>query len=240
MYYSPAMTRPTLKKQPFNAEAKRRLKRPAAFSDADMERIETQIILFNAAKNNVMDTFERMPRDKQLRVMDMQNTKDGFSPLMNACMNGHSAVADHLVKLGAKTELRDHDGRTALNHATARGSLPIISILLDAGVDIDTPDNVGCTPLMTAVLRKNYPVVSLLLERGCDLNAGNVTGSTALELAQNNGATAIAALITDIAKSRHLQAELSGIQQGLAGDLTVSRPLTLKKPVLKKPRARRL
>ncbi len=49
----------------------------------------------------------------------------GLTPLMYACKyNSSSAVADFLIQNGAKTELKDKNGKTALDYAKANPAFP--------------------------------------------------------------------------------------------------------------------
>jgi ankyrin repeat protein len=196
------------------------------YSAEEMQFIETQIIFFNAAKNNVMDTFERMPLERQHAVMNRQN-KEGTSPLMNACRNGHEHVVRHLLGLGVDTTLFDGNGWTALTHAASRGSVPIMAQLLDAGADIDWQDKERWTPLMEAASKNNPEAVALLLERGCGLVQRGVDGMNATEIATDGGFPAIAGMIEKARAARALKAELDSLK-GLPQDISVARPLKVK------------
>jgi ankyrin repeat protein len=227
------MTKRTKGKSGFNAAADRktRASKPAAYTADDVALLERRLLFSNAAKNGVMDTFRRMPREEQLSVLDWQNGT-GVTPLMNACRNGHEEAAAHLLHLNANVALYDANGWSALTFAAARGATGIVRLLLDAKADMDWQDTERWTPLMAAASKRHIDTARLLLDRGCRTDARGVDGLKARDIARDEGCIVIVAMIEMAEAARLLRSELEGINGGLPQNLAVSAPLRLLK---KKP-----
>ena len=63
--------------------------------------------------------------------VNAQDTKYGFSPLMVAAKNGHSATVELLLGSGANPHLLDKAGRSALVHAQSKGNAQVVALLTD-------------------------------------------------------------------------------------------------------------
>ena len=57
------------------------------------------------------------------------------TPLLEACKEGHTAVAEVLVDAGAALNVTSKNGRTALDFVAENGPLPLARLLLSAGAD---------------------------------------------------------------------------------------------------------
>ncbi|WP_176488416.1 ankyrin repeat domain-containing protein [Candidatus Regiella insecticola] len=102
---------------------------------------------------------------KELSAFINAVDKNGLTPLQVATQNGHSKVADYLMRVGASyytddkfneinnAELSvfinavDKNGRTELYLAAHRGRLELVQYLVAAGADVNIADVNGLTPL---------------------------------------------------------------------------------------------
>eukprot|EP00730_Choanoeca_flexa_P009566 TRINITY_DN12671_c0_g1_i6.p1 TRINITY_DN12671_c0_g1~~TRINITY_DN12671_c0_g1_i6.p1 ORF type:complete len:128 (+),score=16.15 TRINITY_DN12671_c0_g1_i6:59-385(+) len=64
-----------------------------------------------------------------------------------ACLDGHLAVAEMLIRKGADMEAKDKDNRTPLHFACVNGHLAVAEMLIGKGADMEAKDWVGRTPL---------------------------------------------------------------------------------------------
>jgi ankyrin repeat protein len=122
---------------------------------------------------------------------------DGTTPLHWAAHFDNLAVADLLIKSGAKVTAPNRYGVTPLWLACINGSAPMIERLLEAGADPNTRMAEGDTALMTAARTGNVAAVRALLTRGARVNeVESWKGQTALMwAAASNNAAAVEALI---------------------------------------------
>lgn len=87
--------------------------------------------------------------DFQLKLGVLANIERGdrkLTPLFDATVIGHRAVADVLLRNGANVNAADSEGWTCLHHAAAKGDLPLAKLLVKRGADIKAADNKGKTP----------------------------------------------------------------------------------------------
>ncbi len=57
----------------------------------------------------------------------------GYTPLMEAAVNGYSEIVRILLKNGARIDLKDNNGKTALKMAESNNHKEVIQILKNAG-----------------------------------------------------------------------------------------------------------
>lgn len=65
------------------------------------------------------------------------------TPLSLSARNGHEAIVELLLEIGADLESRNVDGQTALMHAARNGHEAIARLLLMNGADLDSEDESG-------------------------------------------------------------------------------------------------
>ena len=84
----------------------------------------------------------------------------------------------------------------ALHAAAANGQLAVIKEMLKWGASVDLPNSIGATPLMmAAAVCGHEPSVKALLRANANTELRESDGRTALQLAEDEGNTAIAELI---------------------------------------------
>ena len=100
------------------------------------------------------------------------NQKDGqgLYPLHYAVQRGDAQVAEILIVLGAKPDMRDPAGKTPLRYAIDRKQIPMARMLVDRGADPFIADAAGSTPA-EAVLGAGPEMT------GAVFNAKNIDGS---------------------------------------------------------------
>ena len=96
--------------------------------------------------------------------------REGTTPLMLACNDGHTGTVKQLLGRGANVRAApssgDFEGRTALHEACEGGHEDCVAVLLSVqGIEVDRADKRGATPLLLALKNKHIVVVGLLLSR---------------------------------------------------------------------------
>lgn len=137
------------------------------------------------------DRFRGLPK----LMLEWVSPDSGWTPLMIASMENHTAIQDALIRRGARVDARGWLGSTALSQAVLKGHVQAIQVLLRRGAPVDQAGVFGNTPLMTASgpnLWSSQPatgarVIGLLLDAGADVNGRGVRGRTALMMAAKAG-----------------------------------------------------
>ena len=101
--------------------------------------LDVKAALFNAVRCNAPLGVLRFLIDEQ--GADVNDVDEyGESPLMDACIRGHSEVVEFLIRCGADVNICDIRGLTALMCACIHGGengRAIVLSLLKAGVNVD-------------------------------------------------------------------------------------------------------
>ena len=81
----------------------------------------------------------------------------GWSPLMWAVSNEHTAVALYLIEFGAKLRLQDFDGRSALHMACSNGQVKVVHVSVHAlGAHVRVPLKLTKQMFVYSVMCKSW------------------------------------------------------------------------------------
>ena len=118
------------------------------------------------AKGEIDNLREALAKDTGL--VNRRDERD-FTPLFQAAIRGHTAIAKLLLDRGAKVD-DTVLGETPLFRACFQGHAETAGLLLDRKASIDSMNKEGLTLLFIAVQRNHKDTVRLLLDRGADPN----------------------------------------------------------------------
>lgn len=122
-------------------------------------------------------------------------SREGSTPLLEACASGNSAAVAALIAAGAKLSVTDRNTQPPLLVAAHAGHADVIRVLLRAGVDVNAIDLWhGLAALHVAARNGQLEVARALLEGGANVNQTSKHG-TPLVLAANFSHTDIAQLL---------------------------------------------
>ena len=147
---------------------------------------------FDDARNGLSQSLA-MRIDAGLCV-NAQNAR-GDSLLLLACYYGRDDCVGMLIDRGADVELANAKGQRPLMGACFKGFLPVVKRLVAAGAEIDDPHSDDKSPLMYAASFEHVAVVRYLLSMGADVAATTADGKTAIDLAKENLAHSVLALL---------------------------------------------
>ncbi|KAE8308763.1 hypothetical protein BDV41DRAFT_567916 [Aspergillus transmontanensis] len=112
--------------------------------------------------------------------INMQNPKDGSTPLIDKIMAGDRKAIQELLDAGADVNGSHSSGGTPLSVASHKGDLETVSLLLRKGARVNIQDSDGFSPLMYAIEGGHVDIVRVLLKHGANANLGSFGGSTPL------------------------------------------------------------
>ncbi len=93
----------------------------------------------------------------------------GFTPLIEAAIANHLALATLLIERGADVRMKDLRGGTALHWAVENNNLPLAQLLLEKGADPNAYPRSGQPILVQPILRRQQSIKELLYKYGADL-----------------------------------------------------------------------
>ncbi|XP_065826102.1 death-associated protein kinase 1-like isoform X2 [Oscarella lobularis] len=124
--------------------------------------------------------------------------KNGWTPLMVACQEGHLFMTQMLVSKNCSVKIQSKKGGAALHVASFHGQTAVTEYLIDhCGVNVNEQNNDGWTSLMMACQEGHLDTVQLLVSKQCDINIRNKDGWTALHAASCKGQTAVTEYLID-------------------------------------------
>jgi ankyrin repeat protein len=163
------------------------------------------------AAKGYYELVERFIREGQDRGLINKQTTDGRTPLHFAALNGNKKVFDLLVQRGAKTDIKDKDGKTASDllanpinsflKAAKEGDKRTIIEMLNKGIDINCSidelqskevakfsyNHINATALHHAAANGHNDLVQYLIRKGATLEATTIEGRTPLHFAAAKG-----------------------------------------------------
>lgn len=90
----------------------------------------------------------------------------GWPPLIYAAFNGHTAVAEYLLKKGAEVNATTENGSTALLFAARFGHIEVVELLLKNKADPNIANERGATAIDWALKTDNTDIADLLRKAG--------------------------------------------------------------------------
>ncbi|CAH0663908.1 unnamed protein product [Spodoptera exigua] len=118
---------------------------------------------------------------------------NGYTPLHQACLNGHREIVRVLLSVGANPGIVDKKGATPLHLAAFNGDTDVCWMLLahNPPVNIDQLTSDHETALLIAAQFGFVNVVAQLITRGADVTIKNNNDESALDLAAQYGRLAV-------------------------------------------------
>lgn len=188
---------------------------------------ETPLLLFlkygyipivNQGKYQIVKKLIEMGAD-----VNAQSKKEGYFPLYFVSQWRYGlAIAELLLKSGAKVNLLTKQGRNALFIPCMLGHTETVRLFIEAGAKVNTQDEEGRTPLIYSVygwsfyfydyndmdLRKSYShldIMELLFQSGAKLDYQDRYGKTALIYAADSGKVASVWALLELNADFHIE-----------------------------------
>uniref|UniRef100_A0A5S6QGH4 ANK_REP_REGION domain-containing protein n=1 Tax=Trichuris muris TaxID=70415 RepID=A0A5S6QGH4_TRIMR len=128
-------------------------------------------------------------------ALNKQN-KNGRSPLLEACSNGHAQIVELLLQHNARIDVFDEIGKTSLHMAAENGHVELCDLLIRNRAFINSKTKNGFTPLHFAAMEGHKDVVELLtLKHKAPIDVVNMENQTPLHVAAQAGQMAICAFL---------------------------------------------
>ena len=117
---------------------------------------------------------------------------EGFSAMHVAAQSGHLEVVKLLMKASrASLDAKMCDGSTPLHLSSQKGNCEVIRTLIKAGANINSRTQFGATPLYLATEERQLLAIKELLRAGADPRVVADERFVALDMATQNGDTAV-------------------------------------------------
>ncbi|OAR00377.1 hypothetical protein LLEC1_01002 [Akanthomyces lecanii] len=114
--------------------------------------------------------------------------KDYFgTPLSWAIQGDFEAIAELLLRNGARLENAMMDGQPPLCWAAGNGRVALVRLCIGNGANMEAADGMGKTPLCWAAAHGNEDIVRLLIGHGANIEAADRMGKTPLCCAAEYG-----------------------------------------------------
>ncbi|KAI8581990.1 hypothetical protein K450DRAFT_230264 [Umbelopsis ramanniana AG] len=111
-------------------------------ANLEMKDEDGETPLYFAARNGHVDCIEALLREPLTKAdINVQDTVNGYTPLMVAAIEGNASVVEKLVAYGADINLVDFEGWNAHEHAIFRGFTTLSELLKPASVATNGDSN---------------------------------------------------------------------------------------------------
>ncbi|KYO45257.1 transient receptor potential cation channel, subfamily N, member 1 isoform A [Alligator mississippiensis] len=125
---------------------------------------------------------------RQMQQAINKQAKNGWSPLLVAAEQGHTAIARILLQTHARVDVFDEQGKAALHLAAENGHDQIADLLLWYKAFVNAKTKLGLTPLHLSAQNGYNHLVKLLVETHlASIDAMTLSKQTPLHLAALNG-----------------------------------------------------
>jgi E3 ubiquitin-protein ligase mind-bomb len=122
----------------------------------------------------------------------------GKTCLQVAAHQGHQALVEYLLSIGANVNIVDKEGDSVLHYAAFGNQPEIMRILLQHGANINVLNASHCTALHISAHKKPPHCVRVLLEFNADVNLQDSYGDTALHDAIGKENTEVVELLCGV------------------------------------------
>ena len=133
------------------------------------------------AKSGNADNVQKLIEDGA--DIEIKDKKNGSTPLLWACQNGHTNIVKTLLEKGANVFASSFTKKTALHFAAQSGQVDLVDILINEGLKVDSKDKNFVTPLIDACCKGQKATFEYLLKKGANINATTCHGNNSLHLA---------------------------------------------------------
>lgn len=122
-----------------------------------------------------------------MRALILLASVAAYGGLLDAVRNDDRALAEQLLRSGAKANERDEDGTTPLAWAAMRSNVDMAAVLLRSGADPNLTNELGVSPLAIAIANGSGELAALLLKHRADPNVSRENGETPMMIAARMG-----------------------------------------------------
>lgn len=164
--------------------------------------------LMNAAESGALDAVKVLVghlggSDDKAAVLNLVS-QTGFTALIIAAAQGHSAVVEYLLDAGADANLAAENGVNALMYAASNNHVDTIKVLLDKGkTPIDSRHSNQGTALLEACTAGASDAVRYLLERGAEVDFTDSDGVTPLMAVASQAKLEAQTAVLDAVKAKY-------------------------------------
>eukprot|EP00916_Digyalum_oweni_P014434 GHVL01023674.1.p1 GENE.GHVL01023674.1~~GHVL01023674.1.p1 ORF type:complete len:680 (+),score=126.58 GHVL01023674.1:307-2346(+) len=125
----------------------------------------------NLVKSLGDELLINVPCHARAQVDDDSGQSSGWTYLMCiAIENRDVETSCALLKIGAKVDTWDYQGKSPIYIAAQIDSEELVQLMIDAGAPVDPYDLAGPTAIKTAIENESLEVVQMLLKQPCHIN----------------------------------------------------------------------
>ena len=175
-------------------------------AEIDREDLFGNTPLFYAVKAGHLNVVELLlNRGANINKID----KIGYTSLYYAVDFKNLDMVELLLKYGAKISFKPNPRITPIHyiaiHKNGDVGVKLLNVFIKYSVNINEQDYHLDTPLHIATLRNDYKIAEALIENGASFDIKNNDGKTALDIAKENGYTAIEKLMDKDARAFRIE-----------------------------------